>query len=256
MYYLITHLRVVSAFTMREISTRYGRSPGGYIWALVEPAAYIYIMSVIRGAIGPLPPMGDSYVLFFATGYLAFMLYNGMSGYLASSISANKNLMSYPTVAPIDAVVGRFILQALTSTVVSAVIISLSYLTTRHSVPIEWGLVAEATLFAWLLALGIALLNIVLFVKFPIYEKLFGVANRPLLLLSGVFLIPSDLPHPMSDYLLENPLTHVVIMFREGFYGEAPYSGLDTSYLATWSVVVFFLGLFTFTMWPVARTRD
>jgi capsular polysaccharide transport system permease protein len=213
-------------------------------------------MSIIRGAIGGLPPMGDSYILFFATGYLAFMLYSGMSQYIGSSISANKNLMRYPTVAPIDAVAGRFILQALTSAVVSAVIIALSYLTTRHTVPIEWDLVAEATMFAWLLALGVALLNIVLFVKFPIYEKLFSVASRPLLLLSGVFLIPSDLPHPMSDYLLKNPLTHVVIMFREGFYGEAMYSGLDTWYLGTCSVTIFFIGLFAFTMWPVARERD
>jgi capsular polysaccharide transport system permease protein len=241
---------------MREISTRYGRSPGGYVWAFIEPAAYIFIMSSLREAIGGLPPMGDSYILFFATGYLAFMLYSGMSQYLASSISANRNLMSYPTVAPIDAVVGRFLLQALTSAVVSSVIISLSYLTSRHSVPIDWGLVAEATVLAWLLALGIALLNIVLFVKLPIYEKLFAVVSRPLLLLSGVFLIPSDLPHPMSDLLLDNPVTHVVIMFREGFYGEALASGLDAWYLGTCSFVIFFLGLFAFTMWPVARVRD
>jgi capsular polysaccharide transport system permease protein len=241
---------------MREVSTRYGRSPGGYVWAFVEPAAYIFMMAGLRQGIGGLPAMGDSYVLFFATGYLAFMLYAGMYQYLASAISANKSLMRYPAVAPIDAVVGRFILQALTSAVVSTVIIALSYLTTRHSIPVSWGLVGEATMFAWLLASGVAFLNIVLFVKFPLYEKLFAVVTRPLLLLSGVFLMPSDLPHPMSDFLLDNPLTHVVLLFREGFYGEAMYSGLDIWYLATWSVLIFFMGLFTFTMWPVARERD
>jgi capsular polysaccharide transport system permease protein len=247
LYYLLTHLRVVSAFTMREISTRYGRSPGGYIWAFVEPAAYIFIMSSLREALGGLPAEGDSYVLFFATGYLAYMLYNGMYHYLASSISANKSLMRYPTVAPIDAVVGRFMLQALTSAVVSTVIIAGSYLTVRHSTPIQWELVLGASAFAWLLALGVSFANIVLFVKFPIYEKLFAVVSRPLLLLSGVFIIPTDLPHPMSDILLDNPITHIVMLFRDG---------LDVWYLAICSSVTFVIGFAAFTLWPVARERD
>ena len=121
LYYLTSHLRIVSAFIIREIATRYGRSPGGYIWALLEPLAFIAMMSMLMSAFGRLPSMGDSFPLFYATGFLAFNMYKSMEAYLASSISANKPLMSYPNVAPIDSVIARFILQGATSIVVTCV---------------------------------------------------------------------------------------------------------------------------------------
>lgn len=96
--YLITHIRIVSAFVIREIATRYGRSPGGYVWALLEPVAFIGLMSVLIGSIGRMPALGTSFTLFYATGYLAFSMYKGMEGYLVSAVSGNKALMSYPKV--------------------------------------------------------------------------------------------------------------------------------------------------------------
>ena len=38
--------RTVSALMLREMSTRYGRSPGGYAWALLEPVGAIIVMAI------------------------------------------------------------------------------------------------------------------------------------------------------------------------------------------------------------------
>ncbi len=60
---------------VREMSTRFGSKPGGYIWALLEPVGYIAMMTVIFGAIAHTPALGTNFILFFATGYLGYQLY-------------------------------------------------------------------------------------------------------------------------------------------------------------------------------------
>ncbi|WP_437353894.1 ABC transporter permease [Neorhizobium petrolearium] len=253
---MISHLRIVAAFVIREIATRYGRSPGGYIWAFIEPIAFISIMSFLTSFFGRLPAVGDSFPLFYATGYLAYSMYKGMEGYLSSSISANRALITYPNVAPIDMVVARFILQGITSAVVSVLILTGTMFTVHHAISIQFGAILEAVAYAWVLALGMALMNIVLFFRFPLYAKVFGIAMRPLYFLSGVFYIPGSMPHPFREILLDNPITHIVMLFREGFYGASVAEGLDLWFLDETSLSMLFIGLLIFTLWPVARIRD
>ena len=38
--------RVLFALVMREMTTRFGRSSAGYLWALIEPAAFIALLSL------------------------------------------------------------------------------------------------------------------------------------------------------------------------------------------------------------------
>lgn len=74
-------------------------------------------------------------------------------------------------------------------------------------------------------------------------------------MLSGVFYIPGQLPHPFREVLLANPVTHIIILFREGFYGASVMDGLDLGYLFWFSLIVLFAGLFVFTTWPTARRQ-
>ncbi len=256
MDYLRTHLRIVSAFIIREIATRYGRSPGGYLWAFLEPIAFIALMSSLMSAIGRSPPMGTSFTLFYATGYLAFSLYRIMENYLTSAVSANRSLLSYPSVAAFDAVVARFILQAGTSVVVSVVIILGALQTVRHPISLDWARILEAATAAWIMAIGVALCNITLFFKFPLYRKAYENLTRPLLLISGVFILPTHVPHPYREWLLWNPVSHIVILFRRGFYGAPGHDGLDVQFLTITVCTAFFLGMLIFTVWPIGRLRD
>jgi len=251
-----SHIRIVSAFLLREVATRYGRSPGGYLWAFLEPIAYVSVMSVIFGAFARLPALGESFPLFFATGFLAYNMYSGMASYLTSSVSANKGLLQYPTVSPIDPIVARGVLQAITSLLVAFVILWVTRHGEKHPHSLLWGDIIEAMVAAWALATGVALGNIVLFERFPLYEKLFGIIMRPLFVLSGVFYVPRQMPHPFREFLLANPVTHVVILFREGFYGADIMDGMDFSYLFWFSLILLSSGLFIFTVWPVARRQN
>ncbi len=79
-------LRAIGALVMREMSTTYGRSPGGYLWAIAEPVAGIALLSIVFGLIARSPPIGDNFPIFYATGFLPFGLYRELELKIAKSI--------------------------------------------------------------------------------------------------------------------------------------------------------------------------
>lgn len=248
MDHLATHLRVVGALVIREMQARFGNKPGGYVWALLDPAAHVAMMTIIFGTIGRAPALGTSFPLYFATGYIAFLTYMGMSSYVVGAIKANKSLLSYPVVAPIDTVVARFILQLVTSTAVAIVVIGIAISESREAPQIDYGIIVSAIAGGCLLGLGMGLVNITLFSRSPLYEKVFSIVNRPLYLISGVFFLPEDMPHPFRDVILMNPIAHLIMWFRSGFYPEYKPDALSRFYLFSWGMILLVVGLILMTL--------
>ncbi|TCU32296.1 ABC transporter permease [Rhizobium azibense] len=256
MYYLTTHIRVVAALLIREMSTRFGNKPGGYIWAILDPAAHIAFMSVIFMAIARLPALGTSFPLFFATGYIAFQFYAAMCSFLNGAIKSNRTLLSYPNVAPIDTIVARYVLQAATTIFVAICVLGAIIVTMHQPPELYWPAILEAALAATLLGLGFGIFNTIVFLRYPFYEQVFNIVNRPMFLISGVFFLPDALPGPMREIVLFNPLVHVVMLFRQGFYPQYRAAELDMFYLYSFVFTAIFAGLFVFTnSAAVARGR-
>jgi capsular polysaccharide transport system permease protein len=247
MYWLIQHARVTAALIIRETASRYGSKPGGYVWAIIDPLAHVYMMTIIFGAIARVPALGTDFALFFATGYLPFLAYQGMSSFIAGAVKANKNLFSYPVVAPIDAVVARYILQLLTSALVTIMIFAFCTPEANHLNSIDPGTVVAAFESGTLLGLGVGLFNIPMFDNYPLYEQIFSLINRPMFLLSGVFFLPDSLPHPFQDVLLWNPIVHIIMWFRSGIYPEYEPPGLDIGYVAMVTAAICVSGFALFT---------
>ena len=246
---LVKHLRIVSALLIREMATRFGSKPGGYIWAFMEPAGYVMMMTVVFGAITHTPALGDSFPLFFASGYIGFYFYHATLGYVGSALNGNKALLNYPTVAPIDTVVARFILQMFTNGFVAVAVFAIIINFELRSPPnFNWAPLLQAATLAGLLALGVGMSNTVLFLKFPFYESVYGIISRPLMLISGVFFIPDNLPHPYRDLVLINPVVHVITLFRTGFYPEYRATSLDLGYLYAFVLASLFSGSLLFSL--------
>jgi capsular polysaccharide transport system permease protein len=226
MSFLKTHVQVVGALLVREVTTRYGGKPGGYIWAILEPASYVIMMTLVVGGIAHQPALGTSFSEFFATGYLSFFYYAGCVGYLTSAVRANKTLLSYPNVAPIDTILARLIVQTLTTTLVSVLVLGTIIYSQRFPVSIRWGYILES---------------------YPLYEQIFGIVSRPLMILSGVMYLPDLVPHPFRDVLLLNPLCHATMLFREGFYPEYRATEFNSTYMWLFVLFVFAVGNMIFT---------
>ncbi|OBZ93156.1 sugar ABC transporter [Pararhizobium polonicum] len=229
------------------MQARFGSKPGGYIWAIVDPLAHVTIMTTIFSALARVPAIGSDFALFFASGYLPFIFYQGMSTFVAGAVRSNKNLFSYPIVSPFDAAVARYILQLITSVLVTIVVMLLSTSESTHLNQLNLGLAVEAVTVASLMGFGMGMANISLFADYPLYEKVFSLINRPLYLLSGVLLVPESMPGPIYDMLMWNPLVHIVMWFREAIYPEYTPTGLDKLYAIECTSVLLMIGLCLFT---------
>lgn len=211
-------LRVVSALMIREMITRYGRSVGGYIWAVLEPLGMIAILSIAFSQFIRTPALGESFVLFYATGYIPFYMYADVAGNASNAVAFNRSLMQFRMVTPLDAVFARFFLSVLTVIVVSVVLFSGMGAFGIVEVQVALSPLLVAFVAAAALGLGIGTLNAAIFPFFPVWRRIWGIINRPLFLISGVFFTYDSMPANIQSILWWNPLVHVIGEARTAFY--------------------------------------
>lgn len=210
--------RSVMALVLREMSSTYGRSPGGYVWAVLEPIAGIAIFALAFSAIMAVPPLGESFTLFFATGFLPLAFYQDLTSKVGTAIRYSRPLLAYPNVTYIDAIIGRVLLSFLTQSVILFIILTGTILIGDLNLTIDFVAIARAFGMALALGIGVGLVNCLLMSLFPIWQFIWAVLNRPMFIISGVLFLVDDLPEAIRDIVLLNPVSHVVMMLRSGLY--------------------------------------
>lgn len=236
-------LRSIGALILREMSTAYGRSPGGYAWTIVEPVAGLALLSFVFSYLVRTPPLGSTFFLFYAGGMLPFMAYGMISQKIAMAIQFSKPLLAYPSVTFIDAIAARLLLETATQLVVGLLIFTGIIMISGEAVSLDFGAIALATLMAVSLGAGVGLMNSFLGSMYPIWNTLWAVLNRPLFIISGIFFLIDRFAEQYRDILMWNPLAHIIMVMRSGFYGTYDAVYASPSYVFTCAVIPGVLGL-------------
>lgn len=235
--------RTILALMMREMQTTYGRNVGGYVWAILEPVGAIAIFTLVI-AVGlrvRTPGIGTNFPLFYASGFLPYALALGMTWKIAYAIRFSRPLLNYPGVQYTDAIIARFLLECLTQFVVFTLIFAGIHIAFDVATIRDEPTILLAYLCSAYLGLGLGTLNCFLFSVAPVWETVWRILMRPLLLVSCIFFIFDDVPRQWQDWVWWNPLVHVVGLMRRGFYAtyDAPYvSVLYVMAVATASLVL------------------
>lgn len=232
-------LRVVLALAIREMGAKFGRSAGGYAWAVAEPLGGILLLAVVFSLALRAPPLGSSFVLFYATGMIPFYMFNAMAKGVGAAISSSKGLLTYPVVGALDAVLAKFILNFLTILLIAILLFSGIIWVRDLHVNLDIAAVALAFLMAALLGLGVGAANCVLFGFFPTWKNVWAVLTRPLFIVSAIFFTYESVPPSFQQVLWFNPVVHVIGVMRAGFYGA-----YHPSYVSYPYVLGIALGLF------------
>ncbi|MBC7181534.1 MAG: ABC transporter permease, partial [Roseovarius sp.] len=211
-------VQTVIALMLREMSATYGRSALGYLWAILEPVAGIFLLTFIFSLGFRSPSLGTNFPLFFATGILPFMAYMDISNKMSVSLRFSKQLLFYPGVTYTDALIARFILNAMTSIMIAVVLLPLIIIVYDLNVIVDMGAIAWGYTLTFALGAGVGTINCFLLSVFPIWERAWAVLNRPLLLVSGVIFLFDTVPLPYRDWMWWNPLIHPIGLVRKGIY--------------------------------------
>lgn len=235
--------RVLAALMVREMITRYGRSWGGYFWAILEPLGVIAILTFTFSQFIKTPPLGASFALFYATGYIPFHFFSEISNAAGTAVQLNRPLLQFPMVTPIDTVLARFLLSFLTLIVVSVILFWGIFLIIDQPMQLSLPKVVVAFVGAALLGLGVGCLNAFLFAMLPVWRQIWGILTRPLFIISCVFFTFQSLPETIQALLWWNPLVHAVGGAREGFYPIYDASYVSFAYLYGCGAFCLLLGL-------------
>jgi capsular polysaccharide transport system permease protein len=235
--------RAVSALMLREMYSTYGRSVGGFLWAVIEPAAGIAVLSLIFSLGFRSPPIGTNFAIFYASGLLPYMMFTSLAGKISGALNFSKQLLVYPSVTFVDAIVARFLLNLMTQLMVTYIVLAGILLTFDTRTVLEPLWIAEGLALAAVFALGVGTVNAYLFTRFPDWQYFWSILTRPLLILSCVIFMYDNVPQPFQGILWFNPLVHAVGAMRAGFYPNYRVDYVSPVYVLAVSVTLILIGL-------------
>jgi capsular polysaccharide transport system permease protein len=239
----LTQLRVIHAVALRETRTRFGTHQLGYLWALLEPLFWILTFWSLFTVVGRDAPSGMEVVPFLATGVIPYDLVMKTSDRASASIDANKALLFYPQVQPLDLILARGGLEIATLIAVFFAIVG-GYALIVQRFALEDIL---TTMFGMTLAgmLGMAFGSVLcaLGVLSKTVERIKGPLLRPLFWVSGLFFTADHLPTAFREVALYNPILHCVEIVRDGWFAEYHGHHASPGYVLGWIVVLAFIGL-------------
>jgi capsular polysaccharide transport system permease protein len=235
--------RTIMALVLREMATSYGRNPGGYLWAVLEPVAALAVLSVVFALVLRTPSLGNSFPLFYASAFLPFMLFNDVANKMATSVKFSRPLLNYPAVTFLDALIARLSLTLLTHIVVDTIIMAAILVLMDTHTLLNIPRMLEGVALAAILGVSVGVLNCYLMTAFPIWERAWQIVTRPLMLLSAVLYIYEDLPMFAREILWWNPLIHVTGLTRTGVFSTYQASYASPLYVLLVAGVLLLLGL-------------
>jgi capsular polysaccharide transport system permease protein len=235
--------RVIVALMLREMATTYGRSPLGYLWAVLEPVAGIAVLTAIFTVFVRSPPLGTDFAIFYATGMVPFLLYSDISVKMLQALMFSRQLLVYPSVTFVDALLARFFLNILTQILVAYIVFAGILLLFDTRTVLNLPAIGLSLAMAAALGFGVGTVNCFLAGIMPSYPRIWAIANRPMFLISCVFFLLDTIPLPYRDWLWYNPLVHVVAEMRRGFYPFYEASYVSVPYVFGVSLLLSVFGL-------------
>mgnify|MGYP003583896165 FL=1 len=234
----------IRALLLRELQTRFGQYRLGYVAVLLEPLFSIGIMIFLFGTVMQRTLSGMEYEIFLLNGIIPFFMFRSGVTQALSATQSNKGLFSYRPVKPIDALLARIFLEFLLK-FIAYTFFSLAFLWFGSSISFEH---IPALLFYWLLLFIFMLAFSLIFMVIGDFSKEVGkflsVGFLILYLLSGILYSIQIIPVQYREYLLWNPLIHIIELMR---HAVAPayelVSGISLSYFIIWIILSLFIGL-------------
>lgn len=237
--------RVIHALFIHSLLAEHGKTKIGYLTAVIKPLGQIIMLTTMFTMLGRGAPIGDSFVLFLATGIIPYNLCIGLANKMMQINKSHRSILSSTPVTPFDVSVA-FLLSETLILLLSAAIILLglgNFGYWDHKIDSLLGILLTV-LASVALGYGIGLFNVSMAVITPSYEKIWKILSMPLFIMSGIiFVVDQRFPAEVLAILKYNPLLHITEAMRDNFYESWEGTLFDISYVLWFIISALLLGL-------------
>ena len=240
---------VIYALLLRELSSRFGKSRGGFIWVLVEPVAHlvvpVLVMSFIRNRVLP----GVEYPVFLLYGFLPFLVFKAICLQIVNGVNVAKGLLSYRQIHLMDVFAANAMAYVVIQAVVFALVLSGMALFGFDVLPPRPVEFAGVVILTVMLAFGLGLVLAAVASLIPDARSVIAIMFMPLYLVSGVLFPITRFPDEMVRWMAINPVLHLVELSRvAAVEGYEPMKYLSITYPVTLALVSTTVGLMLYRM--------
>ncbi|BBE73510.1 ABC transporter permease [Oharaeibacter diazotrophicus] len=236
---------VIAALIMREIRLRNSRYAFAYLFDLFELLGMIIVMSSLRVFVGSSPMLGDSEILFIASGLIPISLFRTVSTKSAAGVSQSRGGKALPGVSLLDSAIAKSCVELFNYTVLAILLLTVLWVfdVSMFAVPYDMAPLLECWSVLYLFGLGVGLINSVIIPHFPLWNIFWGVLTRGQILLGAVYNVPEYMQPYIRNIIVWNPIAHLVALFRTGIFPGYPGHFIDIGYATLCAAVTFVVGL-------------
>lgn len=241
---------VLVALVIRELRARVQGRWLGLMWMLFEPLTHVMLILAIFGFRRHAASSAVEFPVFLVTGLLPFFIFRNLARRLPAAVAANRAVFAYRQIKPMDALAARAVVETgLYSGVYLIALMILGWLGFHwlpHA-PLQLMVVSLAIV---ALGFGLGVLFSVLAHGRPKVQTAIGWIFLPLYLLSGVILPIRAVPYEYRQWLVLNPVLHLIELSRTYFIPNyQPLPEVNLTYPAAWALVVVALGFSAFRLY-------
>lgn len=245
---------VIYALLLQDLTSRFGKSRGGFMWVLVEPIAHLLVPMFIFGFIRQALLPGVEYPVFLVYGFLPFLLFKSICLQMVKGVNTAQGLLNYRQVQLMDVFMAKAMAYAVIQAVVFAIVLTglaLFGYDVLPAHPIELAAVLALTI---MLAFGLGLVFAAIASLVPDAQSVIQVMFMPLYFASGILFPVTRFAEEWIRWLAYNPVLHLVELTRAmAIDGYEPMKYVSITYPLVLALTSTAIGLMLYRLRFLAR---
>lgn len=208
---------VLLALIIRELRARVQGRWLSLMWMVFEPLAHVMIILALFGFRRHAVSINTEFPVFLVTGMLPYFMFRNLARRLPNAIASNRGLYAYRQVKPLDALIARAVVEISLSSAVYLCALCLLGWIGFHWLPIAPLELMGVSAVLLVLGLSLGLVFAIAAHGRPKVESMIGMLFMPMYLLSGVIFPVHNFPVEVREWLLWNPVLHLIDLSRQYF---------------------------------------
>lgn len=227
----------------RDVKIKYRKSVLGILWTVLNPLLMMIILSIVFSSLFRFDV--ENYPVYILSGQVVFNFFNEATSGCMTAILGNAALIKKVYIPKYLFVLSR-IASSLINLLSSLCALIIVMIFTRSELYFTTFLVIIPLIFLSVFSLGVGLILAAATVRFRDVMHFYGIFTTALMYLTPVIYPIENLPPLVYRIVRINPLTSMLIMFRNAIMYDLPPGVLNTAVSAVASAAALGIGLYIF----------